>query len=69
MSSSKALAEAALSCLNRLKEFPMHEKFAVLGLMNGMLSSEAKTEELDSLVQRVRAEIVRQHPEDEHYQQ
>jgi hypothetical protein len=70
MSSPKTLAESALRCLNILKDMPMHERFAVLNLMNGMLVSEQKTIELEELVNKVRAAIVAPlAPADEHYQQ
>jgi hypothetical protein len=71
MSSSKVLAEAALSCLTRLRDFPMHEKFAVLGLMNVHLTSEAKSTELgmaNTNPLNAQAQSAKP-PEDEHYQQ
>jgi hypothetical protein len=68
MSSSKVLAEAALSCLNRIKDFPMHEKFAVLGLMNVHLLSEQKTYDVGPAMLNTQAQFVKP-PEDEHYQQ
>jgi hypothetical protein len=46
MSDSKTLAERALRCVNAVKDLPMHEKIAVLQLMNTLLGAEQREIEL-----------------------
>jgi hypothetical protein len=46
MSSPKQLAEAALRVMTVVRELPIHEKAAVLGLVGTMLQAEAKSLEL-----------------------
>jgi hypothetical protein len=72
MSSPKQLAEAALRVMTVVRELPIHEKAAVLGLVGTMLQAEAKSLELtETQTQRalLRADPASMVVGDEHYRE